>query len=66
MKHHFRKDGTCYHVNTLSQLSSDRYQSRDKNVSFLLHSTGHHPASSEIDASIIYADYYYLEALSKF
>ncbi|MBR1388774.1 MAG: hypothetical protein IJ569_04040 [Prevotella sp.] len=29
---------------------------------FLLHSTGHHPAGSEIDASIIYA-YYYLEAL---
>ena len=50
---------------TLSQLSTDRYQSRDKNVSFLLHSTGNHPASSEIDASIIYADYYYLEALLK-
>lgn len=50
---------------TLSQLNSERYQSRDKNVSFLLHSTGHHPAGSEIDASIIYADYYYLEALIK-
>ena len=32
-------------------------------MSFLLHSTGHHPAGSEIDASIIYADYYYYEAL---
>ena len=30
---------------------------------FLLHSTGHKPAGSEIDASIIYADYYYIEAL---
>ena len=39
------------------------YQSRDKNTAFLLHSTGHHPAGSEIDASIIYADYYYIEAL---
>lgn len=29
----------------------------------LLHSTGHWPAGSEIDASIIYADYYYIEAL---
>lgn len=29
----------------------------------LLHSTGHKPASSEIDVPIIYADYYYLEAL---
>ena len=49
--------------NMLYDLSSDRYQSRDRNVAFLLHSTGHHPAGSEIDASIIYADYYYLEAL---
>lgn len=47
----------------LCDLSSDRYQSREKNVAFLMHSTGHHPAGSEIDASIIYADYYYLEAL---
>lgn len=47
----------------LSDLSTDKYQSRNQNVSFLLHSTGHHPAGSEIDASIIYADYYYLEAL---
>jgi unsaturated chondroitin disaccharide hydrolase len=31
---------------------------------FLLqHSTGHKPAGSEIDVPIIYADYYYLEAL---
>ena len=48
---------------SLEQLSSSRYQSRDSNVSFLLHSTGHHPAGSEVDASIVYADYYYLEAL---
>jgi unsaturated chondroitin disaccharide hydrolase len=49
----------------LSDLSSDRYQSRKKNVAFLMHSTGHHPNGSEIDASIIYADYYYIEALLK-
>ena len=47
----------------LRDLSTDRYQSRNKNCAFLLHSTGHHPAGSEIDASIIYADYYYIEAL---
>ena len=29
----------------------------------LLHSTGHKPANSEIDVPIIYADYYFLEAL---
>lgn len=27
------------------------------------HSTGHHPAGSEIDVPLVYADYYYLEAL---
>lgn len=43
----------------------DRYQSGKKNVAFLMHSMGHHPACSEIDASIIYADYYYLEALNR-
>ena len=47
----------------LQTLSTEKYQSREHNVAFLLHSTGHHPAGSEIDASIIYADYYYLEAL---
>lgn len=39
------------------------YRSGDINPSFLLHSTGHRPAGSEIDYSIIYADYYYIEAL---
>ncbi|MEJ6979726.1 glycoside hydrolase family 88 protein [Pedobacter sp. P351] len=47
----------------LEELSSDRYLSKDKNSAFLLHSTGHKPNNSEIDASIIYADYYYIEAL---
>ena len=50
---------------TLAQLSTDKYQSGNRNVAFLMHSTGHHPAGSEIDASIIYADYYYLEALTR-
>lgn len=50
-------------VNMLGNLSSANYQSREKNMAFLMHSTGHHPAGSEIDASIIYADYYYIEAL---
>jgi unsaturated chondroitin disaccharide hydrolase len=50
-------------IEMLIVLSSPQYQSGDVNSAFLLHSTGHHPAGSEIDASIIYADYYYLEAL---
>ncbi|MFD2034766.1 glycoside hydrolase family 88 protein [Belliella marina] len=47
----------------LVELSSGRYQSGDANSAFLLHSTGHYPAGSEIDASINYADYYYVEGL---
>lgn len=50
-------------VKMLKSLSSDRYKSGKSKPSFLLHSTGHWPAKSEIDASIIYADYYYIEAL---
>jgi len=49
----------------LEELSSGRYQSRDVNDAFLLHSTGHKPNGGEIDASIIYADYYYIEALMR-
>lgn len=47
----------------LAELSSKRYQSGNVNSAFLLHSTGHYPNKSEIDYSIIYADYYYIEAL---
>ena len=52
-------------IQSLAQLSTDKYQSGKKKVALLMHSTGHHPAGSEIDASIIYADYYYLEALNR-
>lgn len=47
----------------LATLSSDAYLSRGTNNAFLLHSTGHKPNGTEIDVSINYADYYYLEAL---
>lgn len=47
----------------LTSLSSPAYQCGKSKPAFLLHSTGHWPAGSEIDASIIYADYYYMEAL---
>lgn len=47
----------------LTALSSAKYQSRSRNSAFLLHSTGNKPINGEVDASIIYADYYYLEAL---
>ena len=50
-------------VNMLITLSSNEYQSREKNSAFLLRSVGHKPNGSEINASINYADYYYIEAL---
>ena len=50
-------------VRMLASLDSDKYRGGETNHSLLLHSTGHWPAGSEIDASIIYADYYYMEAL---
>ncbi len=57
--------GEYYHkaVKMLGELSSAQYQSRDKNEAFLMHSTGSKPDNSEVDIPIIYADYYYLEAL---
>lgn len=47
----------------LENLSSDKYQSGNTKPSLLSHSVGHYPNGSEIDASINYADYYYMEAL---
>lgn len=49
----------------LASLSSETYQSREVNDAFLQHCTGHKPNGSEIDASINYADYYYIEALTR-
>jgi unsaturated chondroitin disaccharide hydrolase len=45
---------------------SENYQSRDLNPAFLLHSTGNLPGGYEIDCSINYADYYYIEALTRY
>ena len=47
----------------LAELSSERYLAGQKSGAFLLHATGNKPADSEIDVSLIYGDYYYLEAL---
>ncbi len=51
----------------LQNLSGPEYFTEEGNNHFLLkHSTGHKPANSEIDVPIIYADYYYLEALLRY
>lgn len=52
-----------YAEKIIQELCSDKYLSGNDKPSFLLHSTGHYPAGSEINASIIYTDYYYIEAL---
>lgn len=62
------KKGTFYYnyaVKMLKSLSSKPYQSGTTNNAFLLHSTGNYPIHSQIDCSIIYADYYYMEALMR-
>ena len=48
----------------LKELSIN-YLSKEKNTAFLLHATGHKPGESEVDYSINYADYYYVEALMR-
>lgn len=47
----------------LAALSTEAYRSPPQKVSFLDHSTGNRPRDREVDVPIIYADYYYLEAL---
>lgn len=48
-------------------LASDKYTARlGENGDFiLLHSTGGYPFKSEVDVPLTYADYYYLEALTR-
>jgi unsaturated chondroitin disaccharide hydrolase len=53
-------------VKMLKSLSSDLYLSGNAKSSFLLHSTGNLPGGYEIDASINYADHYYIEALTRY
>ncbi|WP_341224512.1 glycoside hydrolase family 88 protein [uncultured Arcticibacterium sp.] len=59
LKEKYEKAAESY----ISKLSSSEYLSGDTNEALLLHSTGHYPHDSEIDMPIIYADYYYMEAL---
>ncbi|MGC4102932.1 MAG: glycoside hydrolase family 88 protein [Ferruginibacter sp.] len=48
----------------LEKLCASYLSPQKQNGGFiLLHSTGHKPAKSEIDVPLIYADYYFLEAL---
>ncbi len=55
-------------VKMLESLSSPAYKANlGENNNFILkHSVGHKPQKSEVDTPIIYADYYYLEALLRY
>ena len=57
--------GGKYRKEALMMLRSlwENYRAPEDCESFLLHSTGHRPNGSEIDYSIVYADYYFIEAL---
>lgn len=56
-----------YANNILDVLLTDSYLNNlDDPSGFLLnHSTGNHPKNKEVDKPIIYADYYFLEALNR-
>jgi unsaturated chondroitin disaccharide hydrolase len=52
---------------TLDSLSSARYLALGTaSPGLLLHGVGHLPAGQEIDVSLIYGDYYFIEALRRF
>ncbi|MDP4276577.1 MAG: glycoside hydrolase family 88 protein [Bacteroidota bacterium] len=53
-------------VHMLKSLSSPTYRSGSSKPSFLMHSTGNMPKHAEVDVSLIYADYYYMEALLRY
>ncbi|MFN8356727.1 MAG: glycoside hydrolase family 88 protein [Spirosomataceae bacterium] len=52
----------------LETLSSPAFKAKlgENNHFLLMHSTGHKPGNSEIDVPLVYADYYYLEALLRY
>jgi unsaturated chondroitin disaccharide hydrolase len=52
----------------LQSLSSPAYKAKlgENNHFILMHSTGHRPQKSEVDVPLVYADYYYLEALLRY
>ncbi len=55
-------------INQINVLSSDKYRAipGTNNNFILMHSTGNYPGNSEVDTPISYADYYYIESLSRY
>mgnify|MGYP000594956130 CR=1 FL=1 len=55
-------------IRILNNLSNNYYRAKEKeNHGFLLkHSVGNLPGNNEVDVPLIYADYYFLEALIRY
>lgn len=55
-------------IKLLHTLSSNKYRAREnENKNFILkHSVGNLPGNNEVDVPLIYADYYFLEALIRY
>lgn len=50
-------------IKMVEAMSNPPYRAGDQCSAFLLHCTGHMPKGGEVDASISYAEYYYIEAI---
>ncbi|WP_448778446.1 glycoside hydrolase family 88 protein [Bacteroides congonensis] len=63
-----KKDYTDKAVKMLQSLASDKYRAKlNENADFILmHSVGSIPHKTEIDKPLVYADYYFLEALVRY
>lgn len=57
----------CAAVNTLRALASPKYMASpdEPHAAVLKHATGNLPDNDKIDVGLVYADYYYLQALKK-
>lgn len=56
-----------HQAKTMLHALSESYATWDdpEHEAILKHATGHKPAGGAVDVSIIYADYYYIEAFAK-
>jgi PKD repeat protein len=71
LSRHSESHGTAFlntAIDQINSISSDEYSAAmDSNNHFILmHATGNYPANSGVDVPMNYADYYYLEALSRY
>jgi unsaturated chondroitin disaccharide hydrolase len=63
IKVHYRNSA----ISIINSLCSPEYLAEGTSSSGILnHAVGNHPKNSEINVSLIYADYYFLEALSRY